>query len=194
MNTITEIADEIQSETLENPGLQLARAREKKGYTQEYVAAKLHLRVKMIELLEKDDYSQMPEAVFIRGYLRAYAKLLGISVEPLLAIFNSSYSSERKFEKALWQSKRESHVAERFVRWLTVLIAVGVIVAVGLWWQKNKESQPITTSKNDQIEKNFESETLPNSTESAANLTDISKMQSVLPSNNQLMPVETQGA
>src|ERR1700722_14689819 len=104
MNTTT-IMDAIHNGTHEKPGLQLARAREKKGYSQEYVAGKLHLRVRIIELLEADDYDQLPEAVFIKGYLRAYAKLLGFQSDPLLAIFNNVYSSEQKSEKALWQYK-----------------------------------------------------------------------------------------
>ena len=99
MNT-TVIVDEIHNGTQEKPGMQLARVREKKGYSQEYVAGKLHLRVRIIELLEVDDYDQMPEPVFIKGYLRAYAKLLSVPAEPLLETFNSMYSSERKLEKA----------------------------------------------------------------------------------------------
>lgn len=135
MNT-TIAMDEVHEDNYEKPGMQLARVREKKGYSQEYVAGKLHLRVRVIELLEEDNYQQMPEPVFIKGYLRAYAKLLGIPAEPLLATFNSLHTTERKPEKALWQSKRESNKGERAVRWLTGIIAIAALVAVGIWWQK----------------------------------------------------------
>lgn len=189
MNT-TEIMDEIHNGTQEKPGMQLARVREKKGYSQEYVAGKLHLRVRIIELLETDDYDQMPEPVFIKGYLRAYAKLLGVPVEPLLEIFNSMYATERKLEKALWQSKRESHKGERVVRLLTGLITIGAIVAVGIWWQKNKDSQQLFSSKSSHVEAVI----TPVQSETEIRLTDLSKMRSVLtPNNNQITPLESQG-
>jgi cytoskeleton protein RodZ len=188
MTTI--IMDEIQNGTHEKPGTQLARVREKRGYSQEYVAGKLHLRVRIIELLETDDYDQMPEPVFIKGYLRAYAKLLSVPAEPLLEIFNSMYSTERKLEKALWQSKRETHKGERVVRVLTGVIAVAAIVAVGIWWQKNKDNQQIFSAKSNPIVAEQSTKT-----ETDIRLTDLSKMRSMLtPQNNsQITAVETQG-
>ena len=189
MNT-TIIMDEIHNGNQEKPGLQLARIRESKGYSQEYVAGKLHLRVRIIELLEADDYEQMPEPVFIKGYLRAYAKLLAVPVEPLLEIFNGLYSPERKLEKALWQGKRESHKNEHAIRLLTGLIAVGAIVAVGFWWQKNKDSQQFFPSKNTQVMV----EVKPSKTDTEIRLTDLSKMRSMLPpSENSISKMENSG-
>ncbi len=181
MNT-TETMDEIHEDSQENPGIQLVRAREKKGYSQEYVAGKLHLRVRVIELLETDNYQQMPEPVFIKGYLRAYAKLLGITADPLLETFNKLYSSEKKFEKALWQSKRESNIGERAIRWLTGLIALAVIITAGMWWQKTKGHQVVAT-------KTAQTEVTSPKTESEIRLTDLSKMQFMF-SPNQAAPGE----
>ncbi|ASQ45841.1 helix-turn-helix domain-containing protein [Legionella clemsonensis] len=189
MNT-TIAMDEVQKDNHEKPGMLLARVREKKGYSQEYVAGKLHLRVRVIELLEEDNYQQMPEPVFIKGYLRAYAKLLGIPADPLLATFNIMHTPERKLEKALWQSKRESHKGERAVRWLTGLIAIAVLVAVGIWWQKNRDIQQIAISKNSQ------NETITKKNDPDIRLTDLSKMQAIFSSNSsagQLTPMENKG-
>ncbi|KTC86722.1 helix-turn-helix domain-containing protein [Legionella brunensis] len=189
MNT-TVAMDEVQNDSHEKPGVQLARVREKRGYSQEYVAGKLHLRVRIIELLESDNYQQMPEPVFIKGYLRAYAKLLGISPEPLLVAFNSMHTSERKLEKALWQSKRESNKGERFVRWLTGLIAIGALVAVGVWWQKNRDTQELATTKS------TPNEVTASKSDPDIRLTDLSKMQTMFSSSSstgQLTPLETHG-
>lgn len=188
---ITTQTDEIHNNNNQvKPGMQLAQAREAKGYSQEYVAGKLHLRVRIIELLEDDDYEQMPEPVFIKGYIRAYAKLLAVPGEPLLEIFNTLYSSERKLEKALWQSKRESNKNEHIVRVLTGIIAVGAIVAVGFWWQKNKDNQQFFPTKNTQVMV----EVKPSKTETEIRLTDLSKMRSILPPGEQTTsPVESTG-
>lgn len=127
----------------EKPGAQLAAQRVLRDYSQEYVAGKLHLRVRIIELLEADDYENMPEPVFIKGYLRAYAKLLGVQPDPLLAAFNVLYSDEKKNERTLWQSSRQSNKAEYIVRWATILMSLGVLVAVGMWWESSRENDPI---------------------------------------------------
>ncbi|KTD55816.1 DNA-binding protein [Legionella santicrucis] len=190
MNTITTL-DENMLENDKNPGAHLASIREQKGYTIEYVANKLHLRARIIELIENNEFHLLPEPVFVKGYLRAYAKLLGTSPEPYLAIFNKQYLVERKPERALWQqSKRESHKAEHIIRWFTVLFALGVIVAVGIWWQKNRDNQqvfstnsaaPADLSLNQQtpVNKNLE-----------IKLTDISKMQSLLNPKPEMSPME----
>lgn len=140
MNTMSLVEDNEQ-QVIEKPGAQLAFLREKKGYTSEYVATKLHLRTRLIELLEADLYDQLPQPVFIKGYIRAYAKFLGISAEPFIAAFNDCCVEERKPERALWQTKRESNVHERAVRWITGLIVLSVTVAITLWWQKNNETK-----------------------------------------------------
>lgn len=186
MNTTATMVDAKNTENI-NPGIQLANIRQQKGYTVEYVASKLHLRVRIIELIEAGDFNLLPEPVFIKGYLRAYSKLLGVSPDPFLAIFNNQYISEIKPERALWQSKRESHKAEYFIKLFTVLFAVGVLVAVGVWWQKNRDTQPVYTSKENSTDISL------NQIPSELKLTDLSKMQSLFTPNSQMTPLEKQG-
>ena len=71
-------ADELRA------GIVLRKAREDAGLSQREVADKLHLLPKQIEALESDNYAYFSAAVFCKGYLRAYGKLLGIDSEPLL--------------------------------------------------------------------------------------------------------------
>lgn len=175
MNTTVK-TDEVHEGHQEKPGFQLARAREKKGYSQEYVAGRLHLRTRVIELLDADDYEQLPPPVFIQGYLSAYAKFLDVPAEPLVKIFNSLYSVDRKVEKALWQSKRESNKGERLVRVLTALIVVGAIAVVSFWWQKNKDSQQLFSTKSSPVLAKLN----PSKMDSELRLTDLSKLHSLL--------------
>ena len=188
MNTTATMDETNGTEMIANPGQQLATIRQQKGYTIEYVASKLHLRVRIIELIETGDFNLLPEPVFIKGYLRAYSKLLGISPEPFLAVFNSQYAHEKKPERALWQSKRESHKAEYFIKLITVLFAIGVLVAVGVWWQKNRDSEQEYSAKDSIADLSF------NQNSSELKLTDLSKMQSLLTPGMQMTPLEKHGA
>jgi cytoskeletal protein RodZ len=181
--------EEMDNIEMDNPGIELSSIRQQKGYSIEYVASKLHLRVRIIELIEDGAFHLLPEAVFVKGYLRAYSKLLGVSPDPFLAIFNDQYTVEKKPERALWQSKRESHKAEHLIRWFTVLFAIGVMVAVGIWWQKNRDTQQSFTAKETTTELSLSE---PNTTE--LKLTDLSKMQSLLSPDSQMTPLEKEGA
>lgn len=181
MTTITSMAE--HDEAQENPGYQLARLREKKGFTQEYIALKLHLRLRVIELLEADDYQHMPEPVFIKGYIRAYAKLLGISAEPFLLTFDNQYTHEQQPEKALWQSRRESNKSEKIIRWVTGLVAVAVIITIAYWWQLNKEMQSFFTAP---VAKQ-NAKTQVSQKETNEKLTDLSRMQSMFLSNEEVV-------
>ena len=186
MNT-TIITEDNEQPMQDTPGATLAAMRIQKGYSVEYVAGKLHLRVRIIELLEADEYQQMPEPVFIKGYIRAYAKLLDLLPDPFLETFNRLYSSDRKLEKALWQSRRETNKAEHAVRWFTGIFALIVLGAIAMWWQTNKDNEtvfPATISR-----------AAPSQTEAEIRLTDLSKMRSLLSSSGeqQMTDMETLG-
>lgn len=66
------------------PGALLRTAREKAGLSEEDVARELHITVKKVRALEADDYQQLHSDIFIRGYLRSYAKLVDLEPEALL--------------------------------------------------------------------------------------------------------------
>jgi cytoskeleton protein RodZ len=73
------------SEALE-PGIGklLASAREVKGMTTAEVADKLKLTARQIEALEAEEFEKLPAAVFVRGFIRNYARLVGLDADRLL--------------------------------------------------------------------------------------------------------------
>lgn len=175
MSLVTTL-DENEEQPQEKPGAILASIRKEKGFSTDYVASKLHLRVRVIEHLEQDEYTNMPEPVFIKGYLRAYAKLLNVSHEPLLETFSSLYSVEKKPEKTLWQSRRETNRAEYIVKVVTALFALSVFTAVTAWWYKNKEQEQLFSNN----VSTHQSQDKKLSQESDIRLTDLSKMHNIL--------------
>ena len=66
-------------------GSLLKEARESRGLTLEDAAAATRVRVPYLEALEADEPSRLPAPVYARGYLRAYASLLELEAEPLVA-------------------------------------------------------------------------------------------------------------
>lgn len=66
-------------------GVQLREARESLGLSVEDVAARLKVPVRYVHAMEQGDMAGLPEPTFVRGYVKAYAKVVGLDAEPLVA-------------------------------------------------------------------------------------------------------------
>ena len=81
------------------PGERLRRAREEKGLSQEEACKHLRLSTSYMRALEQDDYERLPEAPFIKGYLRNYARFLGLPAEELARQFQQRVDEMRQDER-----------------------------------------------------------------------------------------------
>lgn len=66
-------------------GAQLKAAREARALSAADVAAKLKLSARQVEALEAEDFSHLPGEVFLRGFVRNYARLVEVDPELLIA-------------------------------------------------------------------------------------------------------------
>jgi cytoskeleton protein RodZ len=67
-------------------GEQLRVAREARGWSVEDVASRLKISAKYVLALEAGDTAALPEPTFVRGYIKSYAKALGLDADALLAV------------------------------------------------------------------------------------------------------------
>jgi cytoskeleton protein RodZ len=75
------------------PGAQLAARREQLKLTVEHVANQLNLAPRQIQALEADNYGALPGMASVRGFIRAYAKLLKMDAEPLVQAIANEVSA-----------------------------------------------------------------------------------------------------
>lgn len=78
-----------------SPGARLRQARERRGDSIGEVAQALKLAPRQIEALERGDHQALPGPAFVRGFMRNYARYLGLDPEPLLAETNASLERMR---------------------------------------------------------------------------------------------------
>lgn len=71
------------------PGIRLRQAREARNLSLEEVASHLRLSVEKITSLERGEVEAIAAPVFVSGYLRAYAKLVGLSGDEVVADFDA---------------------------------------------------------------------------------------------------------
>ena len=65
-------------------GRTLRETREHLGMSVADVANQIKFAPRQIEALEADDFQHLPEAAFLRGFIRSYAKILNLDAQPLL--------------------------------------------------------------------------------------------------------------
>ncbi|HQU15031.1 MAG: hypothetical protein B7Z66_05615 [Chromatiales bacterium 21-64-14] len=84
-----------RSGALPPPGLgaRLRRAREAKGLELDRAASGLHLPASILEALERDDYGSLP-STYVQGYLRTYAKTLGLAPDVVVAEYRHTLPVE----------------------------------------------------------------------------------------------------
>jgi len=68
-----------------NVGLTLREARELLGISVHEVAERIKFAPKQVEALEANDFTHLPQATFLRGFVRSYARMLQLDEAPLIA-------------------------------------------------------------------------------------------------------------
>ncbi|EWH01566.1 RodZ domain-containing protein [Halomonas sp. BC04] len=120
-----------------SPGELLRRERESQGLTREEVAAALNLRPAVVGGLEEDNYDQVPVAAYRRGYLRAYARLLGMDDQPVLESYANRFSSQEVEQRVtpVNISRPPSRIGAWLFKLVTLLVIAGLIGLTLVWWQ-----------------------------------------------------------
>ncbi|SVB80081.1 uncharacterized protein METZ01_LOCUS232935, partial [marine metagenome] len=71
----------------EDFGAYLKSERELRGVTLEELHSKTKIPVRYLKALEKNQFDKLPEEVFIKGYIRSFAKIIGAKEDELLSTY-----------------------------------------------------------------------------------------------------------
>ena len=126
------------------PGERLKKAREAKGFSLEQVSSTLKILPRMLEAIEKDSYKDLPEPVFVRGYLRLYADLVALPSADIIARFDEYYTADTgRSPQVRLQSPQQQHLPDisprrlPTVKWGAVggvaLLVVLALASVAVW-------------------------------------------------------------
>lgn len=129
------------------PGTRLGQARAAQNLTVADVARRLKLSVWQIEALESDRYDHLPSSVFVRGFIRNYARLLKLDPQELLHAAAGNLPPAAPQPEAL--PRRDIPFPDFSPwRWQKYAIGAAVIVAVlavyeFYWNEPEKEAEPL---------------------------------------------------
>lgn len=129
-------SDEPQQPQVGEPaGQQLKRSREKLGLSIEHIAEAQHLRPSIIQSIEDGDYAQIESELFLKGYVRAYARQVGADADALIHTLDEELEPLRKEREAkaaenplihIEQRKRRKRRIAKFLVWVIVLGGIGL--------------------------------------------------------------------
>ncbi|MEH0742813.1 cytoskeleton protein RodZ [Vibrio cholerae] len=129
-------------------GTLLKQKREQLGLTQKQIADRLRLRLSIIENLEKNDFESDQVATFTRGYLRSYAKAVGLKESVVLAALDHSGTAlhkEQSMQSFSRKTKREKHDSRIMIlTWGIFAVIAGIS---SLWWWQNQQDDMLDLSQ-----------------------------------------------
>lgn len=127
-------------------GAQLRQAREGKELTLQDVSNHLRFSTKQIEALENNQFDAFPDAMMARGFIRSYAKYLGVDAEPLLNEYRAHAGDEPQKVIVIKSSMRPVALTEESWPWLKYILATIVVLLFLLAWMLYVEFMPQQTS------------------------------------------------
>jgi cytoskeleton protein RodZ len=133
-------AGSAEAATRRTLGQTLAAERERQGLSRADAAQRLHMSAWQVEALETGDFTRLPKGTFLRGFVRNYAKVLGLapdSVMPLLV--EDAPQGGRPGIVVPTQNIRFDPLHERlqspYVRAASIaFVVVAVALAAMYWW------------------------------------------------------------
>lgn len=117
-------------------GATLRAARERRNVSVHQAAQDMHVGDYVIDALERDDYASLGAAIFVRGHLRGYARLLGLAESEVLAAYESAAGNKPPAPPLITQRPGSGGVLARRL-WLQVSSGAVIVLLLALavsWW------------------------------------------------------------
>ena len=139
-----------------NPGDTLRQARESNGWSLAEVALKLNLTTTSLGNLEAGAFDKLPGHTFARGYIRAYAKMLGIDQAILVQEFDqfTGTDSQGSNVHGLGRIEEPVRVSHTILRIVSLLLLIAVIGGGFVWWQDqaSQRTKDLTSNAMEHVE------------------------------------------
>ncbi|UVE16791.1 helix-turn-helix domain-containing protein [Pseudomonas sp. LS44] len=126
-----------------NPGETLRKARENKGWSVTEVATQLNLTVQRLTQLEGGEFDKLPGHTFARGYLRAYAKVLGLDQAAIVEEFDRFTGTDARGSSVhgLGRIEEPVRLSQNVLRFVSFALLVALAGVGFFWWQDQADDR-----------------------------------------------------
>src|SRR6188508_2548269 len=132
------------------------QVRETKGLTVEEVASKTRIRTDFVKALEEGNFAKLPDQVFARGFVRSYARSLGLDEEDAIHRFIQSAGAfyEKQDERERLKVRQAEEERKRQANRKAVAIGIAILTLVillsreqsSLLVRRTSQSEPPSTT------------------------------------------------
>ena len=116
-------------------GEMLVEARREAGFTTTEVAQRTRIMHAAVQALEEDNFSSVPAAGYVRGYLLSYCKLIGADPRPFLEQYERQTGNRRQNSMGrlpIDQTADRYRHQEHDMNWKVVAVLAAVIVLIAV--------------------------------------------------------------
>lgn len=124
-------------------GETLREAREAKNLTLRDVEAATKIRLKYLEALENEDYSQLPGRVYTIGFLRSYAKFLELDDYALIAEFKASSKSQESAQAPTpdpVETEKSKVISPKLIKIVGFALVFVLMVSISIIYQNRQNN------------------------------------------------------
>lgn len=151
---------------MESPGAYLKREREARGISLEDISRPTKIRVGLLAAIERDDFDALPAVPFVKGFIQAYCKYLGLDVQDALLRYEAYLRTIAENEAAALAQKSEVIIPDSKTSPLhppltmLALAAIAVLILIsGIYILSKKQPSPVPDSSHSQAQVENKGET-----------------------------------
>jgi cytoskeleton protein RodZ len=128
-----------------SPGQKMKIIREEMGLSYARVAEALHMTAHYVRSLESDQYDKLPGKTFVKGYFKAYARLLEADVNEVLECYEQYVTALEASQENEADEIRAKKAYDQNLRWM-ICAAIIIVLVIGLsWWFSREENATVST-------------------------------------------------
>ena len=142
-----ELSDDRRSDW-SSPGEKLKKLREERGLSHHRVAEALHMTAHYVKSLESDQYQKLPGKTFVKGYFKAYARLLDADVDEVMQCYEQYVSALEETQENEAEEIRAKKVYDQNIRWMICAAVIILLVISISWWMSRDGGEEVTTLDN----------------------------------------------
>ncbi|TKB47090.1 RodZ domain-containing protein [Thalassotalea mangrovi] len=135
------ICDDIE---VVGPGQMLREARKAKGLSQKDVALHLNFRLALVNELETESFDPDTPATFLRGYLRNYAKFLGLNENDVLESYQTLGVARQQRAEMKSFSQKEAKKAENKLLMVTSSVLAALMLGISAYHFIQEDKQDVS--------------------------------------------------
>ncbi len=128
------------------PGDRLQAARIENGMSIEDVAARMHLSVGILKAIEENNFDDITAPIFVKGYLRSYARIVSLGEDEMIHQYLNYYSDEDPPISPTSHLPPELSPDDARIKWTTFLVVVGLLGFLTFWWWNQYQAKPDVVS------------------------------------------------